>query len=176
MRRKGRLEMRHVALALLLTLAIGCRTALPSRNEYPVAQIADPTLQTNANLCQKHMNELRDDASKAGDFSDAMTVIGGVLGAGGSITAATFQAVEPGSQGATITAAGIAGAGGLLAIISKLVDSPTTSLNKHALASTHWFAAQQLLTDPTITASGANAAAYQKINTELVSCQNDQNN
>jgi hypothetical protein len=162
---------RIVPVMSVLFLA-GCRTALPTEVVYSTSGIADAPLRQNVELCMSHLNELRDSARKSGNFSDVMTVIGGVLGAGGSVTAATFQAIDPkNSQPQTITAAAFGAAGGLLAIISKLVDSPTSSLNLHSKGRAHWVAARKLV-DPN-TLMGPTDKDYAPATDGLIRCQND---
>ena len=164
--------LRLTPVLFSLWLLVGCRTALPPEVVYAANGIADAPLRQNVELCRNHLNELRDSASKSGNYSDAMTVIGGVLGAGGSVTAATFQAIDPtNSQPQTITAAAFGAAGGLLAIISKLTDSPTTSLNDHSKARAHWVAARNLVDKNVIM--GPDDTDYPTATNALIRCQNN---
>lgn len=154
---------------IVVTLCAGCRTSLPTEITYPTSQIIDPQLKLDAQQCIDHLNQLRRDAEKAGQFSDALTIIGGSVGAGGAITATTFQAINPNSQTSTIAAASIGAVGGLVAIISKLVDEPTLSLNRHAKGRAHWRTAQRDL-DPSMSTAGVK---YSSVRNDLVDCQND---
>jgi hypothetical protein len=162
-----------ILMGILCITLPACRTALPVEIKYSTTAIIDTSLRAQVDLCKDHLNELRDSAKSAGNFSDAMTIIGGVLGAGGSITATTLQALDstahPTARGQTIAAASIGAAGGLLAIISKLVDSPTTSLNKHSKAKVNWFAGQLIL-DPSMSQQNPD---YPKVKTYMLNCQND---
>ncbi len=58
-----------------------------------------------------------------------------MVAAGGAITAA---AIPSDKEAAKITAAAIGAGAGVVAIISKLVDSPTYALDKHGKGSRHW--------------------------------------
>lgn len=151
----------------------GCRIALPSEIPAPVIQTpvgADPQLENAMRACANHLNGLRGDAKSVGTYADAMTLIGGGIAAASGVTAAALPSED---KAAKITAASLAAGGGLLAVLSKLVDSPTYALTKYSKAARHWDLGLKVVRENAAEALTPGHVAHQFAMARFADCLSD---
>jgi hypothetical protein len=140
------MNRRIFAIAIVAACTSGCRIALPSYiypEQYENINVK-PALKVPMGQCAIHLNQLRWDAAKSSTLSDILTIIGGGVAISGSTSAAIIDGTkkdgDDSAKVAAIVSASVAGAGALIAVLAKAIDSPTFSLDKHAKSERHWAA------------------------------------
>lgn len=137
-------------------------------------------LSASVSECAKRLNDLRKSAIYVQNASDGVTIAGGMIGIGSGLAAAVISAANPKrSDGTTdptgtITAAIFSAAGGLIALIGKLVDAPSIPLDKRSRAERQWEAAKLLIQqDTSLIVMPENEADYRVAMARLGECLND---
>jgi hypothetical protein len=180
--------MRAFAIVLL---AAGCRASFPLevKTDALMLSCAPATAREGEKMarinkmiqqCADRLNTLKDRAIFVQKTSDGITIVGGVIGIGAGLAAAVFSAANSSGTGhndnrdASITAAVFSAAGGLIALVGKLVDAPSIPLDQRSRAERHWDIARKLIEeDGARLIFDRNEVDYRIVVARLAECMSD---
>lgn len=159
-------------LTLMLAVAAGCSTQLPTRINAPDDSVLgrlDPELARLERTCRRRLNRISANARGSDASQVALPVAGGLAGVGGSTFVAIYEGVSspdsPPSTAAIVIPAVVAGIGAAVAFLTPFIPKPESVLEKGAwnAREKHYDKAYEIIRDP------ASSPAYKAHANELLS-------